>query len=100
LAKTQVESSDGRTKVAVLTANGREARRKYNQFVEDIEQSWKVRFGEDLVVELRSGLEDLQGELFAGLEPYADGWRAAVPKLGTLPHFPMILHRGGFPDGS
>ena len=38
--------------------------------------------------------------LFGVLEPYLDGWRAAVPKPEVLPHFPMVLHRGGFPDGS
>ena len=38
--------------------------------------------------------------LFRGLEPYPDGWRAKVRKPDTLPHYPMVLHRGGFPDGS
>jgi hypothetical protein len=38
--------------------------------------------------------------LFRGLGPYADGWRASVHKPDTLPHYPMVLHRGGFPDGS
>ena len=38
--------------------------------------------------------------LFGGLEPYPDGWRASVRKPETLPHYPMVLHRGGFPDGS
>jgi len=27
-------------------------------------------------------------------------WRAAGRKPATLPHSPMMLHRGGFPDGS
>jgi hypothetical protein len=38
--------------------------------------------------------------LFRGLEPYPDGWRASLRRPNTLPHYPMILHRGGFPDGS
>ena len=38
--------------------------------------------------------------LMAGLEPYPDNWRAGTPPPRTLPHFPMVLHRGGFPDGS
>jgi hypothetical protein len=38
--------------------------------------------------------------LFQGLEPYPEGWRASRPNPSTLPHFPMVLHRGGFPDGS
>ena len=35
-----------------------------------------------------------------GLQPYPDGWRAKVRAPETLPHHPMVLHRGGFPDGS
>ena len=35
-----------------------------------------------------------------GLEPYPDGWRAKVPRSEVLPHYPTVLHRGGFPDGS
>jgi len=38
--------------------------------------------------------------LFEGMKPYPDGWRAHVPVPENLPHFPMILHRGGYPDGS
>jgi hypothetical protein len=38
--------------------------------------------------------------LLAGLEPYPDNRRAAVPAPVTLPHYPMVLHRGGYPDGS
>jgi hypothetical protein len=67
---------------------------------------WQARFGKD-VSTLRESLERLAGEptaqlspLFRGLEPYRQGWRASVPRPGTLPHFPMVLHRGGFPDGS
>jgi hypothetical protein len=45
-------------------------------------------------------LEELSGELPRGLKPYPDGWRASLPPPQGLPHYPMILHRGGFPDGS
>ena len=49
--------------------------------------------------------------LSLGLEPYADGWRASAPyvtqtqavmndPVAALPHYPMVLHRGGWPDGS
>ena len=34
---------------------------------------------------------------------YAAGplsWRAAVRRPATLPHYPMVLYRGGYPDGS
>jgi hypothetical protein len=35
-----------------------------------------------------------------GLEPYADGWRTKVRRPEVLPHYPMALHGGGYPDGS
>jgi hypothetical protein len=46
-----------------------------------------------------------------GLEPHPDGWRASKAYLArtqamladpraALPHYPMVLHRGGWPDGS
>lgn len=38
--------------------------------------------------------------LMAGTAPYPDGWRAKAPPPVTLPRFPMVLHRGGYPDGS
>jgi len=38
--------------------------------------------------------------LMRGLEPYPDGWRAKVRRPEILPHYPMVLHRGGYPDGS
>ena len=38
--------------------------------------------------------------LFVGLAPYPDGWRAEIAPRQTLPHYPFVSHRGGFPDGS
>jgi hypothetical protein len=29
-----------------------------------------------------------------------DGWRAAIRRPVTLPHYPMVLNRGGYPDGN
>jgi hypothetical protein len=42
----------------------------------------------------------LVGRLPTGLTPYPDGWRAAAGAPALLPHYPMVLHPGGFPDGS
>jgi DNA-binding MarR family transcriptional regulator len=36
--------------------------------------------------------------LYAGLR--GDGWRTSTSQPDLLPWFPMVLHRGGFPDGS
>ena len=66
-----------------------------------------MRFGHDLISKLRESLEQLvggdtaeQSRLFEGLRPYPDGWRSSVRKPEILPHYPMVLHRGGFPDGA
>jgi hypothetical protein len=72
-----------------------------------IEKRWEARFDSDAIANLRNLLERLAGKpsaattpLFQGLKPYPDGWRAAVNTPRELPHYPMVLHRGGFPDGS
>jgi DNA-binding MarR family transcriptional regulator len=89
-----------------LTAQGRRAQQDASELVSTIEERWQTRFGTDAVRSLRSSLEPLVGDgttqspLFGGLTPYPDGWRAAVRPPSTLPHYPMVLHRGGFPDGS
>lgn len=106
-AVVEADKSAGRAKVARLTRKGRTAQEAYLQLLGEIEQGWHARFGNDAIRALRKSLERLVGEptaelspLFRGLEPYPDGWRAEVRRPETLPHFPMVLHRGGFPDGS
>jgi DNA-binding PadR family transcriptional regulator len=102
-ATTKPESSGRRTKVVELTEKGQASRREYLQLVGAIESRWRSRFGKAVVEDLRRDLEALviaSNALFAGIEPYPDNWRASLPKLENLPHYPMVLHRGGFPDGS
>jgi len=101
------ESATLRAKVLLLTAKGRRAAEAYLETVRNIEEQWRTRFGGELVGGLREALERLAGEpdaqqspLMAALRPCPDCWRASLPAAETLPHFPMILHRGGFPDGS
>ena len=106
-AVVEPESPGSRVKVADVTAKGRHALDTYRQLVWAIEERWQTRFGKDAIRSLRESLEQLVAQpttrlspLFRGLEPYSDGWRASVPKPDGLPHYPMVLHRGGFPDGS
>ena len=106
LGIVQAEAQGNRVKALFLTARGQQARDTYYQVVREIEERWKASFGQP-VVRLRQSLERLaressagQSPLFGGLEPYPDGWRTSVPKREVLPHYPMVLHRGGFPDGS
>lgn len=96
----------GSWQVVRLTAVGEEARSAYRNHVAMIEARWAERFG-DRTERLRNALEPIVGDgtaegspLFAGLEPHPKGWRAMVRRSKTLPHFPMVLHRGGYPDGS
>jgi hypothetical protein len=96
----------GRWKVVRLTPKGRLARDSYTDRLESIDERWRQRFGVDVMADIRSSLERLAGAggpgspLFAGLEPAPGNWRADVWPPQTLPHFPMVLHRGGYPDGS
>lgn len=105
-ARIQTESSGSRTKVAVLTAKGLAARKKYFDLLQTIEARWQATFGKKMPA-LRSSLESLASDgtapsspLFQGLVPYPGNWRASLPLAAVLPHYPMVLHRGGYPDGS
>jgi DNA-binding MarR family transcriptional regulator len=105
-------------KVIRLVSEGLQAQRAYLQRVEFVERSWLDRFSAAKIAALREALtailyktEDGQPLLAQGLMPYPNGWRARKPyevrtlafidnPAGALPHQPMVLHRGGYPDGS
>jgi methyltransferase (TIGR00027 family) len=94
-------------KVARLTARGMLAQGNYIDLLGHTEDRWRDRFGGDTIVALRRPLEALalgsDGQpppLFQALKPYPDNWRASVRPPRTLPYYPMVLHRGGYPDGS
>jgi DNA-binding MarR family transcriptional regulator len=97
-----------RGKVLRLTDKGLGAQQKCRRLLDATEASWTSTFGADAVDDLREALHHLVGDmtldgspLAPGLEPYADNWRAGVrQRPDTLPHHPMVLHRGGYPDGS
>ena len=97
----------GRVKAIRLTGDGARLRGRFDAAVSATEEQWQVRCGADRLSDLRASLEPLvvgaggaRSPLWQGLEPYPDGWRAGVRQPETLPHYPMVLHRGGFPDGS
>jgi hypothetical protein len=101
LAVVEPDPVGSRAKIARLTAKGLETQDAYRRLLGIVEERWQTRFGKDSIRTLRELLERMAGEpLFRGLRPYADGWRASVRKPQTLPHYHMVLHRGGFPDGS
>jgi hypothetical protein len=103
----EAERRGAHGKTIGLTAKGLMTQKGCRYLVRSAEERWRSGFGERTIENLREVLEKLVGDaspeqspLFRGLEPYPDGWRASVRKPKTLPHFPMVLHRGGFPDGS
>jgi hypothetical protein len=101
-----------------LTRRGERAQDAYRRHLGAIEEGWHARFGPD---EIRALVASLQGLFDArdgdgprvsqGLVPYPGGWRLRAPYAkqtaailrdpsAALPHYPMVLHRGGWPDGS
>jgi DNA-binding MarR family transcriptional regulator len=87
------DPAGGRFKVARPTPRGRAARDAYLR--------WAAADGGLQAAALRAALAALDGDLLlSGTAPYPDGWRAQVERPATLPHYPVISMRGGFPDGS
>ena len=109
LAKTRFVAVDGTSaarKRARLTPKGEKLKRTLPRLHADAAKRWETRA-------LRSALERVLGhaDLARGLEPDLGGWRASKPYVArteamlaqprsALPHYPMVLHRGGWPDGS
>ncbi|HEY6276718.1 MAG TPA: MarR family winged helix-turn-helix transcriptional regulator [Streptosporangiaceae bacterium] len=118
LVAVEADPVAGRGKRVRLTGRGEAAQAACQRRLGEIEQQWRARFGGNTITELRRSLLALIEQpgadgprLAEGLRPYPDGWRARLPYLrqttavladpaGALPHYPMVLHRGGWPDGS
>jgi hypothetical protein len=90
-------------RVARLTGKGERAQAKYRRLV-GAER-------DDRLLALLEGLLSDPEKLRQGLTPHPDGWRAHPPytavtralladPAAVLPRYPMVSHRGGFPDGS
>jgi DNA-binding MarR family transcriptional regulator len=106
-AAVEPDPSAARGQVVRLTPKGVRAQEKYRRVLTHTEQQWTERYGGPSITALRARLEVLAGgpgdpdpPLRRGMQPYPDGWRASVREPTTLPHYPMVLHRGGYPDGS
>jgi hypothetical protein len=116
LAKTDyvvVEGAPASKRTIRLTPAGKSLRIDHRGLHARIGKRWEMRFGASVVEPSRAALERIldHPELATGLTPYPDGWRASKPyghqtqavladPRGQLPHYPMVLHRGGWPDGS
>jgi DNA-binding MarR family transcriptional regulator len=102
-----VEIESGAGKTVRLTALGLAAQRDALQLLAQVENRWVDHFGKPTIQRLREVLERLVHRshgsyplLLQALKPYPGTWRASLPEATTLPRFPMVLHRGGHPDGS
>jgi hypothetical protein len=100
------------------TCSGRRAQKIWEPLAREIEERWCVRYGRAGIAALREALQRMfdghdgaASRLGAGLMPPSGGWRARKAYLAqttafvrdpgaALPHHPMVLHRGGWPDGS
>jgi methyltransferase (TIGR00027 family) len=104
LVVEEPDPAGSRWKITRLTSSGACAQRAYADLTTAVEDRWRSRFGDARVHALRAALEPLAvGDpppLFGGLTPYPDGWRARVRPPAVLPHYPMMLHRGAYPDGA
>jgi DNA-binding MarR family transcriptional regulator len=117
-AVVEADPAASRGQVVRLTALGARAQARYREVTGQTERAWREQFGAGLIDELRAGLtevltrRDPDGSTLAvGLMPGPDGWRGQAPyrnltkilvadPANGLPHYPMVSHRGGFPDGS
>jgi DNA-binding MarR family transcriptional regulator len=117
-ALVEADPTASRAKLVRLTPKGQAAQAAYHRLVMALEERWQARYGSDTLRALRESLRALFAQLAGGrprlsegLEPDPGGWRARKPYVsqtnavlldpaGALPHYPMVLHRGGFPDGS
>jgi DNA-binding MarR family transcriptional regulator len=117
-AVIEPDPSAARTRLVRLTPKGRAARDAYWRHVDDVEARWRARYRAGAIDRLRAALERLfdhaEGEpprLAEGLVPSPAGWRNRTQyraqteamqrdPAAALPHHPMVLHRGGWPDGS
>jgi hypothetical protein len=98
-----VETGSNAGKLVRLNASGLAAQRYAQNLLVQVENRWESRFGKLTLQRLRQLLEQFAGDpslFFQGLKPHPDNWRASIPQSQTLPHFPVVLHRGGYPDGS
>ncbi len=75
--------------------------------VDTTSRDWDARYGTAVVAAVTDALAPIVGDgtrlaspLFAGIEAPPESWRAHVRPPQLLPWYPMVLHRGGYPDGS
>jgi DNA-binding MarR family transcriptional regulator len=106
LERNGLATVTGSPKAVTLTSKGIVAADRAEELRDELDDRWITH----------SDLPDILAEivttkLAAGLQPPDGGWRSHAPYLrqtrvvladpvAALPRFPMVSHRGGYPDGS
>ncbi len=85
-----------RGKSLALTKRGEEAKSASAAKLARLEATWEERHGAKLAA-VRDALASIA---IAEPEHPPGTWRAKAKSLARLPRFPLVTHRGGFPDGA
>ncbi len=97
------DAANPKNKLVRLTTKGVEVKARYEKLIATLEGEWANKFGAPKIQRLLAALETIvraEAEILGGVQPSAQNWRFNEKPPRTLPHFPMVLHRGGYPDGS
>jgi hypothetical protein len=85
-----------RGKALALTERGEDARTKAVRKEARLEATWEERHGPVL-----GRVRETLATLDVTIPEHPPGtWRAEAKELARLPRFPLVTHRGGFPDGA
>ena len=85
-----------RGKALALTERGEKAKAASARKLARLEATWEERHG-PVLERVREALAALD-VTFPEHPPGT--WRAEAKELARLPRFPLVTHRGGFPDGA
>jgi hypothetical protein len=99
-AEQIADPDTARGKLVRLTRHGDRLRSSYEKRIDEVERSWATQHaGFRTVCDSLAGMTADGALLRSGMIPPGSSWRPASPPA-QLPAFPVVLHRGGFPDGS
>jgi hypothetical protein len=96
LAKAGLAEVGGKPKTLALTAAGLAAKAAAAKTLQAVQAK---HYGPSFE-HLRRELEAVVADAWEWTEPYPDNWRSKVKVPHRLAHFPVVSHRGGYPDGS
>ena len=107
-ARSEPDPTASRGKVLLVTPKGLKAQQKYRRLLDATEVSWATTYGAAALDDLRARSNRSSGMESWPPLPWPGGSSptrtTGAPRVrhapATLPHYPMVLHRGGYPDGS